>query len=82
MRNLPPAPPAWSAHRRFDGEGRGCGELLLALRLDQAPLPPGTPTVVIADDEGAPIEMPAWCRLTGHRLLGAAHPHYLIERRP
>ena len=36
---------------------------------------------VIALDPGAPADMPAWCRLTGHTLLHEEHPVYLIERR-
>jgi TusA-related sulfurtransferase len=37
--------------------------------------------LVVAASPGAPMELPTWCRLTGHRLLEAAHPHYLIEKR-
>jgi len=36
---------------------------------------------VIALDPGAPADMPAWYRLTGHTLRHEEHPVYLIERR-
>ena len=72
----------WTWSSAFDGGDQGCGELLLDLRLHFQPLPPGTRVRVTALDAGAPVEMPAWCRQTGHRLLAAAHPHYLVERKP
>jgi tRNA 2-thiouridine synthesizing protein A len=65
----------------WDAGAMGCGELLLALRGRLQPLPPGAVLRVVARDPGAPEEMPAWCRLTGHRLLRAAHPEYDIQRR-
>ena len=42
---------------------------------------PGARLLVVAHDPGAPEDLPAWCRLTGNRLLEARPPHYLIERR-
>ncbi len=58
-----------------------CGELVLELkgRLDR--MRPGQVIKVIALDPGAPADMPAWCRLTGHTLLQQEHPVYLIQRR-
>jgi tRNA 2-thiouridine synthesizing protein A len=29
-------------------------------------------------DAGAPIDIPAWCRLSGHSLISASHPNYII----
>jgi tRNA 2-thiouridine synthesizing protein A len=59
----------------------GCGELLLELRFRLQPLQPGDRLGLIARDPGAVEDMPAWCRLTGHKLIEASHPNYLIERR-
>jgi len=77
----PGVPSDWAWEAAFDGGELGCGELLIDLRLFVGPLRGGTRVLVTARDAGAPVEMPAWCRLTSHRLLGAAHPHYLVERR-
>lgn len=70
-------PADWHADRRFDGGETGCGELLLDLRLFFRPLPGGTRVAILARDEGSPVEIPAWCRVTGHRFAAAAHPYYL-----
>ena len=34
-----------------------------------------------ARDQAAPVEMPAWCRLTSRTLLHADHPDYWIKQR-
>ena len=74
-------PPGWEHDATFDGGETGCGELLLDLRNRARALPPGTRLLVIARDPGAPIEMPAWCRMTRHTLVAASHPHYLLTTR-
>ncbi len=65
----------------FDAGNMGCGNLVLALRLKLKSLPPGTLLTVIAQDPAAPQDLPAWCRMTGHRLLETQHPNYLIQRK-
>ena len=64
----------------WDAGDMGCGDLVLELRHRIARLEPGQVLKVIALDPGAPADMPAWCRLTGHTLLHQEHPVYLIER--
>jgi len=59
----------------------GCGELVLELRARMKTLRPGQVLRLTARDPGAIEDLPAWCRLTGHRLARAAHPTYLIERK-
>ena len=66
----------------WDAGEMGCGELLLMLKLRMRTLAAGAILRVIARDLAAPEEMPAWCRLTGHALVSAAHPVYDIRRRP
>lgn len=68
-----------AAEKHFDGGDAGCGEVLLALLLFSKRQPPGTVMEVRALDPGAPLEIPAWCRLTKHELLNAAHPLYLVR---
>lgn len=76
------AQPAFAeAAHRYDAGDIGCGELVLALRARFAPLPAGATLHLTATDIGAPEDLPAWCRLTGHRLVRAEHPEYLIARR-
>ncbi|MBL8842868.1 MAG: sulfurtransferase TusA family protein [Planctomycetes bacterium] len=66
----------------YDAGDLGCGDLVLELRLRLRELAPGSLLEVIARDPGAPADLPAWCGLTGHTLLEAAPPRYLIRRRP
>lgn len=55
----------------IDGGDRACVHLLLELRARVAELAPGTVVHVIATDPAAPLDLPAWCHLTGHTYLGA-----------
>jgi tRNA 2-thiouridine synthesizing protein A len=53
-----------------DVRGAGCASVLIRLaRLAKADSTPRNLTVW-TDDEGAPEELPAWCRMTGHHFLG------------
>ena len=64
----------------FDGGDTGCGELLLELLLFMKQQPNGAVIRVRALDAGAPLEIPAWCRLTDHQLLSSEHPYYEIKK--
>lgn len=66
---------------RWDAGDAACGELALALRNRVRRLAPGDCIELITKDPGAPEDVPAWCRLTGHVLLSADHPIYLIARK-
>jgi tRNA 2-thiouridine synthesizing protein A len=59
----------------------GCGELVLELRHRLQAMRPGQVLRLEARDPGAPADIPAWCRLTGHILVAEAHPVYLIQRK-
>jgi tRNA 2-thiouridine synthesizing protein A len=65
----------------WDAGDMGCGELVLELRLRLKPMRPGQILKLTARDPGAPEDLPAWCRLTGHHLTYAAHPIYVIRRK-
>lgn len=71
----------WKYDSTFDGGDKGCGELLLDLKIYFRPLEPGAKVLVIARDEAASTEMAAWCRLTRNALLEAHHPYYLVRRK-
>ena len=66
---------------RWDAGDLGCGELVLGLRTRLLKMGTGAVLELIARDPAAPEDIPAWCRLTGHRLVAASHPTYLIERK-
>lgn len=65
----------------LDAGDMSCGDLVLRLRQVLAGMRAGEILEVRATDSGAPHDIPAWCRLTRHRLLAAAHPVYRIARR-
>jgi tRNA 2-thiouridine synthesizing protein A len=65
----------------WDAGELGCGELVLELRTRMARLRPGQVLRLIARDPGAPADLPAWSRLTGHRLVSAEHPVYHFRRK-
>ena len=68
--------------REWDAGDMGCGDLLVELRRRLAALTPGQALTVIARDTGAVEDLPAWCRLTGHTLVLASPPTYVIKARP
>lgn len=65
----------------WDAGGMGCGELVFVLAMRLRALPPGALLKLTATDLGAPHDIPAWCRMTGHLLVRAGHPHYFIRRK-
>jgi tRNA 2-thiouridine synthesizing protein A len=73
--------PRPNADRYWDAGDKGCGEIVMELRTLMLALPPGGVLQIAARDPGAPEDLPAWCRMTGHVLLEAQHPYYWIRRR-
>ena len=65
----------------WDAGDLGCGELVLELRARLGGLRPGGVLRLVARDPGAPADLPAWCRMTGHTLVSEAHPVYHIRRK-
>jgi tRNA 2-thiouridine synthesizing protein A len=65
---------------RWDAGEMGCGQLVFELRHRVGELRPGERLEIVARDPGAPTDLPAWCRMTGHPLVSANHPVYVIER--
>jgi tRNA 2-thiouridine synthesizing protein A len=54
----------------WDAGDLGCGELVLQLRLRLKRMP-GQVLRLTARDPGAPEDIPAYCRMTGHELVRA-----------
>ena len=70
-------------HERFyDFDELSCGDLTMALLKAIRPLPAETVMEVRALDPGAPIDIRAWCKLSGHVLLdgpcGPDNARYVI----
>jgi len=65
----------------WDAGDMGCGDLVLELRARLEALVAGRVLRLTARDPGAPADIPAWCRMTGHALVSAQHPIYLIRRK-
>ncbi|MEO5747528.1 MAG: sulfurtransferase TusA family protein [Humibacillus sp.] len=68
----------------IDGGDRACGELLIVLAARARQLSPGSLIRLLASDPAAPLDVPAWCHLTGHSYLGrgtdgTARPYYDIQ---
>ena len=67
-----------------DGTGLFCVTLLLRLRKEIDGAAPGTVVHVVATDPAAPLDLPAWCHMTGHDYLGpapdpAGRPVYVLR---
>jgi len=69
------------ADETWDAGDMGCGELVMALRGRMNSLTPGGVLEVEASDPAAPEDLPAWCRLCGHKLVRMDHPRYWIRRK-
>ena len=67
--------------REWNAGELGCGELVLELRRRLDEMAPGQVLKLTALDAGAPADLPAWCRMTGHTLVTQQHPVYRIRRK-
>ncbi|MFF2118342.1 sulfurtransferase TusA family protein [Kitasatospora sp. NPDC058184] len=63
----------------IDGTGLLCVQLLLRLRARIAHLPAGAVVHIHTTDPAAPLDLPAWCHLTGHEYLGQV-PYEATDR--
>ncbi len=70
-----------TADAEWNAGDLGCGDLVLELRQRMEKLRHGQVLRLVALDLGAPADIPAWCRMTGHSLVGHEHPVYLIRRK-
>jgi tRNA 2-thiouridine synthesizing protein A len=82
MAEIPDMPaPDRTPDAEWDAGTLGCGELVMELRTRLQSMRPGQVLKLMAADPGMPEDLPAWCRLTGHKLIHANHPVYWIQRR-
>jgi TusA-related sulfurtransferase len=59
-------------HIVLDAGEAGCGELTMLIARSVRGLLPGQTIEVIAYDLAAAMDIPAWCRSTGHQLVSVA----------
>ena len=65
----------------WDAGDLGCGEPVLELLMRLGAMRAGQVLRLTARDPGAPQDLPAWCRMTGHTLVSQQHSVYLIRRK-
>ncbi|MGC8531461.1 MAG: sulfurtransferase TusA family protein [Acidiphilium sp.] len=73
-----------AATRRIDAGETKCGELLMMMHREMKSLQPGDILDVCAYSAGNLLDVPAWCRLTGHILLAIEHSepaHFYIRKK-
>jgi len=77
-----PELPDWEFDDEFDGGEETCGRVIVNLHLYLRDQEPGLKILVTSRDPGAPVELPAWCRMTKNELTEMRHPYYLITLKP
>jgi len=71
-----------SADAFYDAGDKGCGEGPLdEIATWMRELAPGQTLEVRATDPTVVVDLPAWCRLTGHSLIDQQGDRYLIRRK-
>jgi tRNA 2-thiouridine synthesizing protein A len=70
-----------SADDVWDTGDLECGQLLLPLRERVDALRAGEVIQLITRSTGAALDLHAWCRVTGHRMLKSEPPNYYIQRK-
>jgi tRNA 2-thiouridine synthesizing protein A len=78
---LPPVNSMEVLVKRWEAGELGCGQLVFELRRQLDGVDPGDDLEVVTHEPGAPVDLPAWCRMTGHTLVSAEHPTYVIRRK-
>ena len=72
------------ADRVLDLGEQGCGQLVMAIMLAMRALAPGQTLLVTAYDLAAAVDIAAWCRMTGNRLLlapqSASDHQFLLQK--
>lgn len=68
-------------HAFWDAGDMGCGDLVLELRMRLRGMSAGQVLRLRATDLGAPEDIPAWCGMTGNKLIKQQDNQYWIQRK-
>lgn len=64
-----------------DALGLRCPQPVIDLARRIGSVPVGSVVAVLADDEAARLDVPAWCEMRGHTYLGEPTPYAFHVRR-
>ena len=67
--------------RQWNAGEAACAQLIVGLKAQLDLTEPGETLEVVASSTGASIDIAVWCRMTGHLLLSADHPAYVIRHK-
>jgi TusA-related sulfurtransferase len=67
--------------KRWEAKDLGCGQMVFELARQLETVDPGDLLEVVTHEPGAAVDLPAWCRMTGHTLVSSDAPVYVIRRR-
>lgn len=67
--------------RHWHAAGAGCGALIMGLKRQIQLIEPGQLLQVTALDAAAPVDIAAWCQMTGQLLVAERHPIYILKRK-
>jgi len=63
----------------IEARGTFCPEPIIRLQNGMRELAPGTVAVLLADDAGVEVDVPAWCISTGNEFLGLIREPHLCR---
>ena len=67
--------------KHWDAGEAGCGALIMGLKRAIEQIRGGELLQVTARDSAAPIDLVAWCLMTGNALVSEDHPIYVLQKR-
>lgn len=68
-----------STAKCWDAGAAGCGKLILGLKRQVETMCADEILSVTALDPAAHIDLDHWCHMTGHALVTANHPNYVLR---
>ena len=68
------------ATKQWDAGETGCSGLIVGVRRRIEQLVPGETLEVITRNAGASVDLWAWCRMTGHRLVSEKATSFILQR--